>query len=185
MDLQNYLSGEYNKIYVGLEDLSRAVRDYATQLPTKLQAMEEIYLTKFTGYSGIELKQIIYFREAFSYKFHLANMHLEQLWSFDHIGSEPSLLNGVLSNIYDYHQFNHDNILLPSFAIEGFIIQGTAFLDFYMLYMCSIFKISETNYLSGKKFIKALDQIEDEFFLAKAEQVKHYFAEKVFGGSET
>ena len=51
--------------------------------------------------------------------------------------------------------------------------------------MCLIFRISETNYLSGKKFIKALDHIEDEWFIARAEQVKNYFEEKVFGGSET
>jgi len=185
MNIQNFFSDEYNKIYVGLVDLSRSVRDYATHLPIKLQAMEEIYLQRNNGYSEIERKRIIYFREAFSYKFHLANLHLEQLWSLSHIGSQPALLKDILSNIYDSHQFTHDDLLLPSFAIEGFIIQGTAFLDFYMLYMCSIFRISETNYLSGKKFVKALDQIEDELFLTKAEHVKNYFAEKVFSDIST
>ena len=135
MDVQNILSNEYSKIFLGLIDLSRAVRDYATHLPIKLQAMEEIYLQKTSEYSETECKQIIYFREAFVYKFHLANLHLEQLWALAHIGNQPSLLREVLKNIFDVHQFREDNLLLPSFAIEGFIIQGTAFLDFYMLYM--------------------------------------------------
>ena len=57
-----------------------------------------------------------------------------------------------MNNIYNSHQFSQDNLLLPSFAIEGFIIQGTAFLDFYMLYLCSIFRIKETKNLSGYPF---------------------------------
>ncbi len=71
MTLHNFLSGKYNKIYVGLVDTSRAVRNYATILPIKLKAMEEVYLYKNTEYSEIERKQIIYLREAFSYKFYL------------------------------------------------------------------------------------------------------------------
>mgnify|MGYP000870219539 CR=1 FL=1 len=184
MDKQSIFSNEYSKIFIGLTDLTRAVREYATHLPIKLEAMEKIYLQKTSGYSEVEQKKIVYFREASAYKFHLANLHLEQLWSLMHVGNQSPLLKDVLRNIYDTHQFAEDSILLPSFAIEGFIIQGTAFLDFYMLYMCSIFQISETNYLSGRKFLKALQQVEQPH-KARSEQVYDYFAEKVFGESNT
>jgi hypothetical protein len=185
MDMNNILSNEYNKIFAGLIDLSRAGRDYATSLPQKLQAMEGIYLQNYPMYTDVERKQINYFREAFVYKFYLANLHLDQLWSLSHLGKHPSTLKEVLSNIYDFHQFGDDNLLLPSFVIEGFVVQGTAFLDFYMLYMCYIFRINETNYLSGKKFIKALEQIVEEPYKSRAEQVKLYFEENVFGDSES
>ncbi|MBW1994512.1 MAG: hypothetical protein JRI77_08685 [Deltaproteobacteria bacterium] len=182
--MKSILSNEYNKIFVGLIDLSRAARDYTTSLPQKLHAMEEIYLQRNPRYTDIEQRQIKYFGEAFAYKFHLANLHLEQLWSLTHMGNHPATLKDVLNNIFDSHQFVDDNLLLHSFAIEGFIIQGTAFLDFYMLYMCSIFKISETSYLSGKKFIKALEQVVEEPYKSRAEQVKLYFEKNVFGDSE-
>lgn len=181
MNLHNVLSNEYNKIFVGLVDLAQTVRKYATSLPEKLEAMEEKYIQNTPGYSFIERKKIVYFREAFTYKFHLTNLHLEQLWSLEHIGHQPILLKQILTNIYDTHQFGNDNPLLPSFAIEGFIIQGTAFLDFYMLYMSSVFKLKETNHLSGKKFIKALEQVVEDPYKARAEQVKEYFANNVFG----
>ena len=184
MDEQSVLSHEYGKVFVGLVDLSRIVRDYTTSLPAKLQAMEEIYLQDTPEYTEVERKKIAYFRRAFAYKFHLTNLHLEQLWSLTHTGDQNLLLKEVLANIYDTHQFNDDNLLLPSFAIEGFIIQGTAFLDFYMLYMCSIFKINETNHLSGRKFLQALEQVTEEPCGARAEQVKIYFTTNVFGDSK-
>ena len=184
MDKQDVLSNEYSKIFIGLVDLTRAVRGYATHLPIKLQAMETIYLQKTPEYTEDERKKIVYFREAFAYKFHQANLHLEQLWSLTHIGNQFPLLREVLINIYDAHHVVEDSLLLPSFVIEGFIIQGTAFLDFYMLYMCSIFQISETNYLSGRKFLKALEQVEEPHKV-RAEEVHDYFAEKVFGQSNT
>jgi len=145
--------------------------------------MEEIYLQRSQTYSDVEQRQIKYFRKAFAYKFHLANLHLEQLWSLTHIGNHAPTLRDILGNIFDSHQFVDDDLLLPSLAIEGFIFQGSAFLDFYMLYMCSIFKISETSYLSGKKFIRALEQVTEDPYKARAEQVRLYFEKNVFGDS--
>lgn len=182
MNEKSVLSNEYNKIFIGLADLSRAVRGHASPLPVKLQAMEEKYLQNTSEYTEIEREKIRYFREAFSYKFYLSSMHLEQLWSLIHIGKEAPLLKQVLINIYDAHRFNEDKTLLHSFTIEGFIIQGTAFLDFYMLYLCSIFKINETDRLSGRKFIKSLKNVEGTH-KARAEQVHKYFSENVFSDS--
>jgi hypothetical protein len=51
--MESILSNEYNKIFVGLVDLSRAVRVYAAHLPVKLQAMEEIYLKNTPVYTVV------------------------------------------------------------------------------------------------------------------------------------
>lgn len=182
--MKNMLSDEYNKIFAGLIDLSRAVSGYATPLPEKLQVMEEVYLQRNPMYTDVERMKIKYFGKAFAYKFHLANLHLEQLWSLTHLENHHRMLKDVLSNIYEFHQVVDDNLLLPSFAIEGFIIQGTAFLDFYMLYLCSVFKINETSYLSGKKFVKALEQVAEEPNKSRAKRVKLYFEKNVFGDSK-
>lgn len=182
MSIQNFLSNEYNKIYTGLVDLSRNAQKYSLHLPTKLNAMESIYLGKTPGYSEIERKQIKYFREAFSYKFHLTTLHLEQLWSLEHHSGRPTELYEVLSNIFDNHQFIEDNLSLLAFSIEGFIIQGSAFLDFYMLYICSLFRISGTDRLTSRKFLNKLKSVENESFVGKAENVGNYFSKQVFGG---
>jgi hypothetical protein len=179
--MNNIIFNEYNKIFEGLFDLTRSVNSYATSIYEKLRAMEQIYLERNPTYSEVEQNQIKYFGQAFAYKFHLANLHLEELWALNHLGSQSYTLKEVLNNIFDMHHFSDDNLLLPSLVIEGFIIQGTAFLDFYMLYMCSIFNVSETSHLSGKKFIEALGRIEDEPFKTRAEQVKEYFEKNIFG----
>jgi hypothetical protein len=181
MDKEEILSGEYKLIHAGLIDLSRAVRDYAISLPRKLEAMEEIFLQNNQYYDEIEIKKIRYFREAFNYKFYLANLHLEEIWSITHMESYDPLLLDILKNIYDDHIFTEDEIILPSFAFEGFILQGKAFLDFYMLYMCQIFKIDETHYLSGDRFINSLDNPSHDFQINKASVVKEYFEENIFG----
>ncbi len=184
MNVDNPLINEYNKIYIGLVDLSRAVKVYATSIYQKLRAMEKIYLERNPSYTDIEIKKIKYFGEAFAYKFHLANMYLEQLWSLTHLDNHPPALRDVLANIFDSHQFNENKQLLPSIVFEGFIIQGKAFLDFYMLYICSIFKIHETNHLSGKKLIKALEYDVKEPYKSTAKQVKLYFEKNVFSGTD-
>lgn len=181
MDKEKILSDEYKLIHDGLSDLSRAVRDYALSLPKKLEAMEEIFLQRNQHYDELEIKRINYFREAFNYKFYLANMHLEEIWSLTHMESFKPMLLDILKNIYDDHKFQKDEIILPSFAFEGFILQGKAFLDFYMLYMCEIYKIDETHYLSGEKFINALDNLDDNFPINNASIVKEYFAKNIYG----
>lgn len=50
-----------------------------------------------------------------------------------------------------------------------------------MLYECCVFQIQETSYLSGKKLLKALQQIQGAPFSARATSVREYLAENVFG----
>ena len=182
--MKDILINEYSKISSGLIDLSRAVRNYATALPEKLNAMEAIYLSNNPIYSDTEIRRMKYFREAFSYKFQLSTLYLEELWSLTHIGDYQITLKDVLGNIFDTHQFVNDGLLLPSFVFEGFIVQGSTFLDFYMLYMCSIFKIDETKRLNGKKFLNALELVVDDPYRDRAQKVRQYFEENVFGERE-
>ena len=146
--------------------------------------MQEIFLKRDSSYSALDQKKIKCFGNAFGYKFYIANLHLEELWSITHMDNHSPTQKEVLFNIYDLHKFSDNNLLLPSFAIEGFIIQGTAFLDFYMLYLCSIFKINEISYISGRKFITALSQVTDTAYKDRASEVKQYFEKKIFGENE-
>jgi len=183
--MNNVILDEYGKTEEGLKDLLRVVRGYSDTYSLKLRDMESAYLKANPRiYDSIEKNKLKYYREAFSYKFYLATMHLEQIWSLTHIGQSDFTLNQVLENIFDLHQTIEDNILLFSFAFEGFIVQGNAFLDLYLLYLCHIFKIRDTNRMSGQKLLKALDNIEDEPFVHRAEAIKQYFRSNVFGSGE-
>lgn len=172
---------EYNKIYVGLKDLSRAVNGYAGQVPQKLKAMEERYLLDNSIYTKIDRKKIEYFGKAYMYKCYLTFLHLEQLWALNRMGNTSTmLLKDVLNNIYDSHHLIKDELLLASLAIEGFIIQGSAFLDFYILYLCSIFRIKVTGNLKPNKFIEILQNVTEEPYKTRAEKVRMYFEKSVY-----
>ena len=81
----------------------------------------------------------------------------------------------VLKNIYDNNRVDDDKLLLYSLILESFLLQATAFYDFYMLYICSFFQIEQTNYFSERKFFSALENIQNPLFDLKAKQVKEYF----------
>src|SRR5699024_9997207 len=85
----------------------------------------------------------------------------------------------TLSNLYDHHQVIEEKHLLPSFVIEGFVVQGNAFLDFYMLYIYAILKVTKRNRLNKGKFINRLGDVSHDQLKSKAEKVKEYFEENV------
>lgn len=180
--MNNVFFNEYSKTEEGLKDLLRVVRGYSDTYSPKLRDMETAYLKANPSlYNDTEKEQLKYFREAFSYKFYLSTMHLEEIWSLTHIRNTDYTLSQILENVFDLHQTADDDVLLFSFALEGFIVQGNAFLDLYLLYLCHIFKISDTNHMSGWKLLKALDVVEDERFANRAKEIAQYFRENVFG----
>lgn len=183
--MNNVILNEYGKTEEGLKDLLRVVRGYSDTYSPKLRDMESAYLRVNPHlYDNIEKDKLKYYREAFSYKFYLATMHLEQMWALKHIGQIDFTLRQVLENLLDLHKTTEDDVLLFSFAFEGFIVQGNAFLDFYLLYLCNIFKIIETNHMSSRKLLKALDGIEEEPFVQRAKAITQYFRKNVFGSGE-
>jgi hypothetical protein len=173
---------EQTEIAAGLHTLLRTTQSYTEALPQKLGAMEGIYLrSNPTLYDDTEEQRLQYFREAFCYKFYVATMHLEQLWALTYNRRDDFSLEQVLSNIFDNHKTSDEDLLLYSFALEAFIVQGNAFLDFYMLYVCCVFQIQETSYFPGKKLLKALQQIQRAPFAARARSVREYLAKNVLG----
>lgn len=180
--MNKVIFNEYNKTEKGLKDLLRIVHGYSDTYTPKLRDMERAYLIANPNlYNDIEKKQLKYFREAFSYKFYLATMHLEQILALSHFGKTDYLLGQILENIFDTHRTTENEVLLLSFVFEGFIVQGNSFLDFYLLYLCHIFKVEETNRMSNEKLQKALGKISDESFIERAEVIRQYFRNAVFG----
>jgi hypothetical protein len=180
--MKNVIANEYSKTEEGLKDLLRVVRGYADTYSPKLRDMEDAYLRANPHlYDDIEKEQLKYFREAFSYKFYLAAMHLEQIRALSHIGKTDYSSSRILENIFDLHRTTENGVLLFSFAFEGFIVEGNAFLDFYLLYLCHIFGIKVANRMSSRIFLNELHRIEVAPFVDKAEAVREYFKENVFG----
>jgi hypothetical protein len=104
---------------------------------------------------------------------------LEQLWSLSDTKRQELLY--ALQNSLDRLDVSDDELLLISFVFEGFLFQARAFLDFYMLYLCLFLKTGHRGSISTKKFLKALEQVQQSPFTEKAEWVRDYFDNKVFG----
>jgi hypothetical protein len=163
-----------------LLDESRRAADTPLQ---KLETMQEIYLRRASAFYGPgELHQIRYYLKAVSYKFHLANLSLEQLWSLSH--SQRQEVVSALENSLDRLEVDDDDLLLISFVFEGFLLQARTFLDFYMLYLCLLLKTGHRGSMSTTRFFKALERVQQAPFAEKAEWVHTYFRSKVFGSSD-
>lgn len=144
--------------------------------------MQEIYLQRnLEFYTRAELQHLRYYLKAVSYKFYVATLSLEQLWALSYI--KRGELFSALQNSLDWLECSDDELLLSSFALEGFLFQGRAFLDFYMIYTCLFLRTGHTGSMSRRKFVKELAKVQQVPFAEKAQRVKEYFDSKVFGGS--
>ena len=145
--------------------------------------MQEIYLRRNPSlYTSEERQQLHDSVGALSYKFHLANLSLEQLWALSH--AKRHGLSSALQNVTEDLEVSDDELLLISFVFEGFLFQARAFLDFFMLFVCLLLKTGHRRYMSKKKFLKALKRVQQDPFAMKAQQVRVYFDTKVFGSSD-
>ncbi|MCP4416013.1 MAG: hypothetical protein GY805_05290 [Chloroflexi bacterium] len=162
----------------GLFVLLNETRKYMDSVPKKLEAMQEIYLQKNSDlYSEKEILQLRYYLKASNYKFNLATLSLEHLWSLSHTKRDEVF--NFLENSLDRLECSDDEILLISFVFEGFLFQGRAFLDFYMLYICLLLKTGHEGRISKSKFDKAIKKAPPEL-IDKTNNVKEYFDTKVF-----
>lgn len=170
---------QHQRIAGGLKILLSETRRYADSLPQKVLAMQEIYLERNGNlYTANELQQLRYYLKAVVYKFYLATLSLEQLWSLSHTKRDE--LVEVLQNSLDKLECSDDELLLISFALENFLFQGRSFLDFYMLYFCLFLRTGHQGSMSRSKFNKALENAEDGDFAEKAARAKEYFDTRVF-----
>jgi len=97
----------------GLKNLIKALRQYADSAPMKVSEMHNHFLDSNPKlYNEIELQKLEYFLKSYLYKFYLANMHLEQLWSLASKHTKENNLFGILKNIFDEHSSIDDNVIL-------------------------------------------------------------------------
>ena len=182
--MSHYLSMpiEYSASEKGLRSLLEKNRRHADNPLQKLRRMQEIYLERNESlYTPEDLRLVRYYLDAVAYKFHLANLSLEQMWSLSHV--KRGFVITALENSLDRLQTSQDELLIISFVFEGFLFQARAFLDFYMLYLCYFFKTGHKGNISRGKFSTALKRVQGEPFSHKALRVHTYFQQSVF--SET
>lgn len=174
---------EYREITRGLQALLTISRRHADNPLQKLQTMQDLYLQKSAGlYTSDEIRRVRYYLRSVIYKFHLANLCLEQLWSLSESARDKLIY--AVENCLDRLSVSDDELFLISFALEGFLFQARSFLDFYMLYICLFLRTGHRGSISEDKFFKALNRVADEPFVAKTKRVREYFEGRVFGASE-
>lgn len=182
MELSGFLQQYYGGAY-GLRDLLGKTRDYTEQIPKKLKAMQEMYLNANPHLYNTEQNDLLnYYLDAFSYKELFTSWCVEQIWSIVRTGSGERKLLEVLSNLYDNHDRREEDLLLLSFVLDNFLLQSTAFLEFYMLYL-RLFFHKDGKRFQSRDFLRDLSDLADDEsseFSTKAQLVRDYFQNRVF-----
>jgi hypothetical protein len=169
----------FQEIANGLYMLTAATRAQVDIPLEKLRAMQNIYFQRNTDlYSTQEINQINYFLKAVSFKFYLTILHLEQLWALS--DNKRMQVIDALENSLDRLETSDEELLLISFAFEGFLLQARTFLDFYMLYICKVLKTGYEGSMSRKTFNSELRKAQQGPLAKTAEQVRRYFDVEVF-----
>lgn len=160
-------------------ELLLEARRYVDSFPQKLHKMQEIYLERNpTLYSADEVEQLQNYLKSVSHKFYLATLSLEQLWA---IGDAQRLtVLDTIKNGLDRIDCSDDEWLLSSFALEGFLFQSRAFVDFYMLYLSLFLHTGHSGSMSRDTFARCLTRVRDKRFLTKANWIAGYFDSRVF-----
>ena len=172
----------HQEIVSGLKILLNDSRRDADIPLEKLFAMQDIFLEKNSNlYSDEKLSDVKYYLRALSYKFHLANLSLSQLWALS--DTKKYELFDALQNSLDNIEYSDDELLLISFVFENFLFQAQSYVDFYMLYATIFLQSDHQGSISEKKFFKSVDGIIEGSFVDKAKLVSHYFSTRVFGSS--
>lgn len=169
----------YEPIWSGLETLLMETRKYAQSLALKLSRMQQIHLDRTRiPYSQADRDAIEYYLNAFLYKFFLATLNLEQLWSLSHAKRTEVL--SAIENGLDTLSTDDDELLLASFLLENFLFQSKSCLDFYMIYLCRILRTEHRGSMSIPKFYKALKRAQPSELKDQAERIREYFTSHVF-----
>lgn len=167
-----------------MKKLLVAMRDYTDSLPQKLIKMQEIYLRKNAKlYSLSELDTIRRYLQAVIYKYQLASLSLEQLWAIT--DSKRLTVLDAVKNGADRLDYTDNELILSSFAFEGFLFQGRSFLDIYMIYLLNTLKTGHQGSMSFDRFFKELAKPTQEPFLSKSKLIQEYFTTRVFGHYES
>jgi hypothetical protein len=175
---------EHNKIAQGLNVLLSETRRHADSFPKKVSGMQRHFLRDHAVLYPLpgEIEQLDYHLRAALYKFYLATLSLEQLWSLSH--TKRDQIADVLENGLDHLDCTDDELLLISFVFEGFLFQARSFLDFYMIYLCIYFRAGHTGSMSFDKFKAALERVPQGPSRQKAETILTYYGDHVMGQAD-
>jgi len=169
-------------VYEGLQSLVEGGRIHPDIMLEKLKAMQEVYLQLSSDlYSQEDIASIRYYLRAVSYKFQLASLSLDQLWSLsDH--SRLGLAE-ALENSLDNLDVSEDELLIIAYSFESFLFYGQSFLDFYMLYVCLVLGTGHQGSMSRSRFYKRLRMDLNPALKSKARKIERYFDQTVYGRS--
>ncbi len=166
-------------IVLGLQNLSKQCTQNTENTVNKIHIMQNDYLSRNNKtYTIEEHKQINYYFKATLYKFHLAGMSLEQLWSLSSL--KRNEVYKALENSVEKLDISDNDLNIISFTFESFLFQSKSFLDFMMIFICLILKTNHKGSISKNKFFKALKYQK----LARAEKTINYFNDHVFGSDD-
>ena len=144
--------------------------------------MQEKHLQFSESIDAKEILELRHYLGAVNYKFYLATISLEQLWSLGH--SRRFEVLSILENGLTEVNTTDDDLLLASFALEGFLFQATSFLDIYMLYICIFLRTGYIGSMTSQdRFYKVLKRAPSKD-AAKAEDVRQYFEKRVYGDGD-
>lgn len=161
----------------GLISLLHATRRFADSFPAKLEAMQDFYLrASVSDYDETDREMLRYYLRAFSFKFYLATLHLEQLWSLAHGAGINPPVRVILENSFDRHDLNNDSLLLTGFVFETLAVQAIAAFDFIAQYFSCYFHIGPIQNLSEHKLKEELDKISDPDMHEKALATSGYYS---------
>lgn len=173
----------HSEIVSGLQTLLDDTRRHADIPLEKLFAMQDMFLEKNPSiFTAEEIKSIKYYLRALSYKFHLANLSLSQLWALSE--TKRYKIWDALKNSLDDIECSDDELLLISFVFENFLFQARSYVDFFMLYVSIFLQSGHQGSISEKKFFKSLNGITEGSFVEKSQLASEYFSTNVFGSSE-
>jgi hypothetical protein len=172
------INPRYAQITAGLDALIAEVRSIADNAPRKLEAMQEVYFERNLSNHSEEEQTLLRGRlQACNYKWFLSSLSLEQLWAMSD-ERRLQLTQGALQLAPDADPLAEDNLMLISFAYEGFLLQARSFLDYYMKYLCLFLEGRDINKISSTKFRKCM-KTQNVRFPQKNEKVTDYFSSYV------
>ena len=111
---------DYYNILRGVQSLIKSGKRYADVPLKKINEMQEIFLHRNSRlYTKEEQNQLRYHLKAVAFKFHLANLKLEQLWALSMDKRQKSLF--ALENSLDRLDVSDEELLAISFVFEYFL----------------------------------------------------------------
>lgn len=123
-------------------------------------------------YTGDQLRQADYFLRAAMYKFALAQVSLEQLWTLSYDRRDRMISDALEGSLRRLEADDGETFGIV-FGLEQYLLISRTVVDFFKTYICYLLRAPHSGSMSSKSFKKALRSVEDSD--ARAVQVADYF----------